>query len=99
LNLKPFYNATHYKITLLRTTGPTPLTANFSGVQPTIDSTGRANDIFRRIKASVDLTNGDFPYPSSAIDITGSFCKSFAVTNDPNQYTVIKASDGSTCTP
>ena len=54
-------------------------------VQPEIDSTGRADTIFRRIKSRVNVgfnTNGSFTFPEQGVDITGSLCKNFYVTND-----------------
>ena len=75
LRLTPFYNATHYRVTL--TNGATPV--NFSGVQPIIDSTGRANDLFRRVQTRVDMYDTSFPYPEAAVDVTGNFCKDFSV--------------------
>lgn len=77
LRLVPFYNATHFRATLWN--GATA--AKFSGVQPAIDSTGRANDLFRRIESRVDLYDTTFPYPEAAVDLTGNFCKDFAVTD------------------
>jgi len=77
LRLVPLYNSTHFRVTLWN--GPT--VAKFSGVQPAVDSTGRANDLFRRIESRVDLYDTTFPYPEAAIDLTGNFCKDFAVTD------------------
>ncbi|HMQ96099.1 MAG TPA: hypothetical protein PKD19_02660 [Candidatus Saccharibacteria bacterium] len=57
----------------------------FRGVQPVVDATGRANDVFRRVEARLStLTNAI--YPEAAVDITGSgnsgsVCKNFYVTD------------------
>lgn len=69
---------------------------NFFGIQPSIDATGRASDIFRRVDARVELVdiNDASLYPRAAVDITGNFCKSFYVTNDEEQTFPLGA-----CTP
>lgn len=83
LRLTPLYNATHFEVILsqgvLNSTGSNLV--KFQDVQPEIDSTGRANDLFRRIKARVDLFDTSFPYPDATIDINGNFCKDFSVTD------------------
>jgi hypothetical protein len=79
LRLSALYNSTHYKVELLKAGTVVP----FDNVQPEVDSTGRANDMFRRVKSRVEL-RGEFMYPESAIDITGDLCKSFTIINrDP----------------
>jgi Tfp pilus assembly protein PilX len=85
MRLTPLYNATHYRVTLFNnpvSDSSTPV--QFKDVQPMVDSTGRANDLFRRVQSRVDLFDTTFPYPEAAVDVTGSFCKDFAVT--ANQY-------------
>lgn len=52
----------------------------FNGIQPEIDSTGRANYVFRRLKARVEFTGGLFPYPNAALSVEGDICKAFEVT-------------------
>lgn len=90
LRVTPYYNATHFRVTLYNGAG----TVQFNGVQPEVDSTGRANDVFRRVVSRVDLIDTSFPYPDGAVDVTGSICKNFAVTD-----TAYIASTGTACTP
>ena len=62
-------------------TSGTPDVTRFNGIQPEIDVTGRANHIFRRVKARVEFTTGLFPYPSAALHVGGNICKSFEMTD------------------
>ncbi len=82
LRLSAIYNSANYKISLSNSSKP----INFKAVQPEIDSTGRANNLFRRVKTRVELTDTNYPYPDAAVDITGSFCKDFLVTDDDLDY-------------
>lgn len=88
LRLTPFYNGTHFQVVL--SNGTPSATGNnivkFKDVQPMIDSTGRANDIFRRVQSRVDLYNTDFPYPDATIDVTNNFCKNFGVSDTTSTY-------------
>lgn len=77
LRLTPFLNATSFRVTM--SNGAQAVV--FDGVQPEIDSTGRANDVFRRVVTRVDLFDTSFPYPEAALDISGDICKNFAVTS------------------
>jgi len=80
LRITPLYNATNFRVTL-GSADPvgTPIVM-FDGVQPAIDSTGRANDLYRRIESRVDLTDTSFPFPEAAVDLTSELCKDFIVT-------------------
>jgi Tfp pilus assembly protein PilX len=87
LRLTSLYNKSHFQVVL--TNGGAPDTGGtniikFKDVQPEVDSTGRANDIFRRVQSRVNLYDTSFPYPDATIDITGNFCKDFGVTD--SQY-------------
>ena len=54
----------------------------FSGAEATIDATGKAQDVLRRVVAAVDLTNANMVnIPSAAIVSKDSICKRFGVTN------------------
>lgn len=85
LRLTALYNGSDYRITLMNNGTP----VKFNAVQPQIDSTGRANDLFRRVQTRVELTDTTFMYPEAEIDITGNFCKDFSVTDNPNDYNKI----------
>ena len=89
LSLRPFYNLTDYKVELL--SGDSVV--NFSGVQPMVDSTGRANNIFRRVSARIEPSNGASLMPLGAVETSGNFCKTFSVTDVPEGY------DAGDCTP
>ncbi len=78
LRLSAFYNTAHFKVTLSNGAGGT---VNFSGVQAVVDSTGRANDVFKRVESRVNLFNTDLPLPEAAVDVAGNLCKDFKVDN------------------
>lgn len=82
LRLTSLYNASHFRVTLLKNGS----VVQFNGVQPEIDSTGRASDLFRRVATRVDLIDTSFPYPSAAVQTTEDFCKSFIVTGSSSDY-------------
>ena len=89
LRLGALYNAANYRVTLLNSAAP----VTFDAVQPEIDSTGRANDLFRRVSSRVELTDINFAYPTASVDISGNFCKDFLVTDNPLDY------KNTSCTP
>jgi len=88
LRLSALYNASDYSVTLF--SGATQV--QFDNVQPSIDSTGRANDLYRRVSTRVTLTDSSFIYPEAAVDLTGNFCKNFVVTDKTTDYS-------NSCTP
>lgn len=86
LRVGTIYNTADFRVSLYSGTAP----VQFDNVQPLIDSTGRASDIFRRVQTRVEFT--DFPYPDAAVDVTGNLCKNFIVTDVTTDYR-------NTCTP
>lgn len=91
LRLTSQYNSTDYQIQLIDNNTP----VDFYDVQPSIDSTGRAADVFRRVDARVERSdiNESLLFPRATVDITGNFCKSMTVSTSPADY------DTGNCTP
>jgi len=58
----------------------------FDRVQVAVDVTGRANDIFKRIRTRLDIGGANLPL--MAVDTTKSICKDFVVT-DSQAYPVL----------
>ncbi len=46
--------------------------AKLKGVQIGIDSTGRANDLYRRVETRMDTADSGFPYPLYALQLLGT---------------------------
>lgn len=79
LRLLPYYNKTNYRVSLSNN-------ALFDAVQPEIDATGRANDLFRRVKARVEMQDVNFAYPDATASVGGNICKDFVVTDNANDF-------------
>ena len=68
--------------------------AMFNGVQPIVDSTGRANNLFRRISSRVDTPMTDenaMPLPRAALGVRGDLCKSFIIGDSANDFSSNKS--------
>ncbi len=76
LRLNTIYKTANVRVSLMLDGNP----VMFYGVQPLVDSTGRANDLFRRVEARL-MVGDDFPYPSYGVDVTNALCKNFAVSD------------------
>lgn len=88
LRLSTIYRGSSVQV-IMRDAGNQPV--RFDGVQFTVDSTGRANDVFRRVESRLSTAEAEFPYPEAAVDIAGSLCKDFYVSSD--------AAGGAVCQP
>ena len=70
--------------------------ANFDGVQVAVDSTGRANNMYSRVEARLELNDIYFPFPEFGLLATGSdndaISKNFYVTK--NCWKVDETVDG-----
>jgi len=76
LRVTPLYGSTHFRLQMIQGGG----VVNFSGVEPVIDSTGRASDVFRRIQTRVrpdNLSN----LPEYAAESAGDICKTMQVSD------------------
>ena len=73
LQLATFYNSTHFTIELLN--GSTPV--KFDSVQPVVDATGRADNLFRRVEAKVKVGAVSIAYPEGTVQTGTNFCKAF----------------------
>jgi hypothetical protein len=85
LRLTSLYNSSEYKVVLKKSAGGV---VDFYNVQPSIDSTGRAADVFRRVDARVEKSdpNESLLYPRATVDITGNFCKTMTVSSSASDY-------------
>ena len=75
LRLTSIYKGGSVKVSLQKTDGTI---VNFDGIQPIVDSTGRASNLFRRVEARLQIGD-DFAYPENAIELKNSLCKDFSV--------------------
>ena len=83
LRVTAIYGATSYQLEMMKDNS----IVNFVDVLPSIDSTGRAGDIFRRVEARIDMTGAaSEPYPRATIDISGNLCKNFRITDAPKAW-------------
>lgn len=58
-----------FAVTLLESDGTTAV--KFRGVQISVDSTGRTNQLFRRVETRLDPADLFFPYPQYAVELGG----------------------------
>ena len=81
LRLNSLYTSTNYKVEMLDASRQV---VKFNGIQPKVDSTGRANDRFRRVESRIEAVDNQFPVPDFAVsqgDSGNKLCKDFWVTN------------------
>ena len=79
LRLTPLMNDSNFKVELLN--GNTVV--DFAGVQPKVDSTGRANTQLRRVESRIGFNDTSFPVPLFSAQTESNeepICKDFSVT-------------------
>lgn len=82
LRLTSLYNEASYRITLRNAANPNVVM--FSDVQPSVDSTGRVGNLYRRVVSRLNYTDTVstlLPSPNAAVDITANLCKDFYITD------------------
>jgi Tfp pilus assembly protein PilX len=78
LRVTPLYGSTHFSVALRDSS--TGNTVNFNGVQPVIDVTGKASDVYRRVQARVVLGNIS-NLPEFAAESAGDICKNMVISD------------------
>lgn len=75
LRLTSFYGDTDFIIE--------PVGTQFEDVEPAIDATGRASDVYRRVRSRVQLVSPveSQLFPRATVDLTRNFCKDFAISD------------------
>jgi Tfp pilus assembly protein PilX len=79
LRITPLYGSTHFRVQMLSTSPPGTV-VNFSGVEPVVDSTGRASDVFRRIQSRIRLDNLS-NLPEYSAESANTICKTMQVSD------------------
>jgi hypothetical protein len=81
LRVTSLYGGSNFRIRLLNGSNPVA----WDGVQPVVDSTGKANDVFRRVESRIRLDN-PATMPNYAIESGTDLCKDFLVTDDGSDF-------------
>lgn len=81
LRVTPIYGQTHFKVELYNSA--TLSVVEMSQVQPTIDATGKAEDVFRRIQTRVRI-NALREMPEYVLESADKICKNMQVSNAAN---------------
>ena len=69
-------------------------TRTFTAVQARVESTGRANDLYRRVETRIELVDTGFPYPEFVIEVSDTLEKNYWVTKN---CWLIQNGSASTC--
>lgn len=81
----PYNSSTDFRVQMWSSTSMSE-PVRFSGVQPIVDSTGRADQLFRRIESRIEASGNGMPLINAALDVTGDLCKTFTVGANASQY-------------
>ncbi len=82
LRVTPLYRKTHFRLSLLNSGSA----VNFNEVQPSIDSTGVAADVFRRVEVRTTFPERLPNPPRYGAEVGDSVCKDFFVTDNPANF-------------
>lgn len=74
LVLNHLYKGANVRVSIMKDNEPVLL----HGAQPAVDSTGRANNLFRRVEARLRLGD-DTWYPAGSVEVLQSICKDFSL--------------------
>ncbi len=74
MRVRSIYNSNSLTVTATTTGG---VASDLTGNQALIDSTGKANDVLRRVQARVPLRKSNDTIPDFAIESVDSLCKRF----------------------
>ncbi len=81
LRITPIYGQTHFRVAMVNSSTE----VSFDQVQPIIDATGRADDVYRRLQARV-LVNPLTLYPEYALETANNICKNMSVSSETKDY-------------
>lgn len=81
LRVTPEYGQTHFRVGLVSS----GTEVSFDQVQPIVDVTGRAADVFRRLQARI-LVNPMTNIPEYALESANTICKNMRVTDQAADY-------------
>lgn len=90
LFIKSFYGTPRYKVELLNNGAPTM----FMDVQPEVDSTGAAANVYKRVLSRIQYQSDGF-FTSNSIETGMSVCKNFSVTDTDYSNTYCRSILGS----
>lgn len=77
MRITPMYGQSHFRVELMNGNN----VVDFNGVQPIVDATGRAQDIFRRSQARVRI-NPALNIPEYVVESANTICKNMIVSDN-----------------
>lgn len=81
VRIMPIYNSTDIKLSMYSSDDGTGNPLIFDGINPEIDSTGRTNDVFRRV-----VTRVSFKDDKNGLDVSQGVCKAFQLADGDRYY-------------
>lgn len=78
LRVTPLYGSTHFSVTLKNSSSGNAI--SFSGVEPIVDVTGRAGNVFRRVQSRV-VIGAATDLPEFEVETAGDICKNMVVSD------------------